>query len=267
MSEKQFSGQRMVSRLGAVLDPERTAVLVTRMRIIGACLGIVLIAASVVLATANGGFDWTSYHSSTARRSGGTGLTYEATGVLFGLVFLVGPLGFGYALRAGAGELLYLNGSELTVVTPGRRSAKVYDLARARSEVRLDKVPGSRPGSAEAREKVGSYRPVLVLFSASGRRETVIELAELRSRHMRPPQETRALEAAMRPAADPAVRHTAGQLRTVLRWRRLPVVHDASPDAIPATAEDETTGPVLRTPVFAGVAGPEIEIAEPPRRG
>ncbi|WP_035696819.1 hypothetical protein, partial [Glycomyces tenuis] len=197
-SGQPFSGHRMLSRVGAFLEPERTAVLVRNMRIIGACLGVVLIAGSVVLASMNGGFDWTSYHSATARGSSGTGLSYEGTGVVFGLVFLLGPLSLGFVLQAGAGDLLYLNGTELTVVKPGRRAPKVFDLSCARSEVRLDKVPGSRPGSAEAREKVGSHRPVLVLLSETGRRESVIELADLRSRQMRLSSETRMLEAAMR---------------------------------------------------------------------
>ncbi|SDD92238.1 hypothetical protein [Glycomyces harbinensis] len=231
----------------------------------GACLGIVLIVGSVVLATADGGFEWTSYHSSSARRSGGTGLSYEATGVMFGLAFLIGPLGIGYALRSNAGDLLYLNGTELTVVKPGRRAPKVFDLTRARSEVRLDKVPGSRPGSAEAREKVGSFRPVLVLLSESGQREAAVELADLRARHMRLSHETLALEAAMRFASDPAIQHAAGQLRTVLRWTRLPVIHDASPDAIPATPDGAASSTVLRTPVFSGVEGPEIEVVGPSR--
>lgn len=265
MSRSPISGQRMESRVGAFLGPESTAVFVRRTRILGACLGIVLVVGSVVLANVNGGFDWTSYHSSTARRSGGTGLSYEGTGVVFGLVFLIGPLGLGYALLASAGDLLYLNGSKLTVVKPGRRAPKVFDLTRVRSEVRLDKAPGSRPGSAEAREKVGSHRPVLVLLSESGRREAAIELADLRARHMRLAQETRALEAAMRLAADPAIQHAAGQLRTVLRWTRLPVVHDASPDAIPATPDGAASSPILRTPVFSGVAGPEIEVVGPKR--
>ncbi|THV30205.1 hypothetical protein [Glycomyces paridis] len=265
MSDSLFSAQRMVSRVGASLDPEDTATFVRRMRIIGACLGIALIVVSVALANANGGFDWTSYHSSTARRSGGTGLSYEGTGVVFGLVFLIGPLGFGYAIRSRAGDLLYLNGSELKVVKPGRRAPKALDLTRVRSEVRLEKVPGSRPGSAEAREKVGSFRPVLVLLSESGQRETAIELADTRARAMRLTHETRAFEAAMRSAADPAIRHAAGQLRTVLHWKRLPVVHDASSDAIPATPDGAASSPILRTPVISGVAGPEIEIVGPNR--
>lgn len=260
MPGSPVNGQRMVSRVGAFLDPENTATFVRRMRIIGACLGIALIAASVYLGSADGGFEWTSYHSSTARRNGGTGLSYEGTGVVFGLLFLIGPIGFGYALRSGAGDLLYLNGSALTVVKPGRREPKVLDLTQVCSEVRLEKVPGSRPGSAAAREKVGSCRPVLVLLSESGRREAAIELADLRARSMRLSHETRAFEAAMRFSADPAIQHTAGQLRTVLRWKRLPVVHDAAPDAIPATPDESTSSPIVKTPVYSGVAGPEIEV-------
>ncbi|GAA2125254.1 hypothetical protein [Glycomyces algeriensis] len=265
MSGTSFSGQRMESRIGSFLGPERTSILVRRMRISGACLGIALIAVSVVLGTMNGGFEWTDYHSSTARSNGGTGLSWEGSGVVFGLVFLIGPLGFGYALRAGAGDLLYLNGTELTVVKPGRRAPTVFDLARVRSEVRLEKVPGTRPGSAEAREKVGSHRPVLVLLSETGRREAVIELADQRSRAMRLSNETRALEAALRCGADPATQHAAGQLRTLLRWTRLPVIHDAAPDAIPASPEDATSAPIPRTRVASGVEGPEIEVAGPGR--
>ncbi|WP_211253053.1 hypothetical protein, partial [Glycomyces tenuis] len=61
-------------------------------------------------------------------------------------------------------------------------------------------------------------------------------------------------------AADPAIRHAAGQLRTVLRWTKLPVVHDAAPDAIPVSPEDASSAPVPRTPVISGVAGPEIKV-------
>jgi hypothetical protein len=260
MSGRSFSGRRMVSRIGASLDPEDTATLVRRMRISGACLGIALIAVSVVLGTVNGGFEWTAWRGSSFRRSSGTGLSWEGSGVVFGLVFLIGPLGFGYALRAGAGDLLYLDGTELTVVRPGRRAPKALDLARVRSEVRLEKVPGSRPGSAEAREKSGSYRPVLVLLSETGRREAVIELADQRTRGMRLSDETRALEAAMRFGADPAIQHAAGQLRTLLRWTRLPVIHDAAPDAIPVSPVDATSEPIPRTRVASGVEGPEIEV-------
>jgi hypothetical protein len=260
MSGKSFSGQRMESRIGSFLGPERTSIFVRRMRIIGTCLGIALIAVSVVLGTMNGGFEWTDYHSSTARSNGGTGLSYEGSGVVFGLAFLIGPLGFGYALKAGAGDLLYLDGTELTVVRPGRRVPDTFDLSRVCSEVRLEKVPGSRPGGAEAREKVGSYRPVLVVLSETGRREAVIELADRRSRAMRLSDETRALEAAMRFGVDPAIQHAAGQLRTLLRWTRLPVIHDAAPDAIPVSPDDATSAPIPRTRVASGVEGPEIEV-------
>lgn len=265
MSGRSFSGQRMVSRIGVALDPERTAILVHRTRIIGACIGIALIAVSVVLGTMDGGFEWTAYHGSGYRSSSGTGLSYEGTGVIAGLVFLVAPFNIGWALQNGAGDLLYLNGSELTVVKPRRRAPKVFDLSRTRSEVRLEKVPGSRPGSAQAREEVGSYRPVLVLLSESGAREAVIELADQRSRAMRLTHETRALEAAMRFGADPAIQHAAGQLRTVLRWTRLPVIHDAEPDAIPVSPDDSATAPIPRTRVASGVEGPEIEIVGPHR--
>jgi hypothetical protein len=152
-----------------------------------------------------------------------------------------------------------------SVVKPGRRAPRVVDLARVRSQVRLEKVPGSRPGSAEAREKVGSYRPVLVLLSETDRRESVIELADQRTRAMRLTHETRALEAAMRLSADPAIQHAAGQLRTLLRWKRLPVIHDAAPDAIPASPDDATSTPIPRTRVASGVEGPEIEVAGPGR--
>lgn len=265
MSGKSFSGQRMVSKIGVFLDPERTAAFVRRMRISGACLGIALIAVSAVLGSMNGGFEWTAYHSSTIRSSGGTGLSYEGSGVVFGLVFLIGPLSLGYALQAGAGDLLYLNGTELTVVKPGRRAPRVFDLARVRSEVRLEKVLGSRPGSAEAREKVGSHRPVLVLLSETGRRESVIELANQRTRAMRLAHETRALEAAMRFGADTAIQRAAGQLRTVLLWTRLPVIHDAAPDAIPASPADAASSPIPRTRVASGVESPEIEVVGPGR--
>lgn len=249
----------MVSRVGAVVEPEHMAEIVRKMRIIGASLGIALIAVSVVVPLMNGGFEWTAYHGSSYRSSSGTGLSWEATGLLVGAVFLVGPLATGWAFRQGAGEVLYLDGSRLTVVRPGRRAPEVFDLARARSEVRLDKVPGSSPGSAQAREQVGSYRPVLVLHNESGR-ETVIELANQRSRAMRLRHETRMFEAAMRVTFDPAVEHTAGQLRTVLRWTKLPVIHDAAPDAIPVSPADADSGPIPRTPVIEGVEGPELEI-------
>ncbi|MEV3936810.1 hypothetical protein AB0K52_12640 [Glycomyces sp. NPDC049804] len=255
----------MESRIGTFLGPERTSVLVRRTRIIGACLGFALLAVSVVLGTMDGGFEWTAYHGSSFRSSSGTGLSYEGTGVVFGLVFLLGPLSVGYALRAGAGDLLYLDGTQLTVVRLGRRVPKTFDLSRARSEVRLEKVPGSRPGSAEARENTGSHRPVLVLLSETGRRETVIELADQRSRAMRLRDETRALEAAMRFGLDPAIQHTAGQLRTLLRWTRLPVIHDAAPDAIPASPPDAASAPIARTRVTSGVEGPEIEVVGPGR--
>lgn len=260
MSGKSFSGQRMESRIGSFLGPERTSIFVRRMRIIGTCLGIALITVSVVLGTMNGGFEWTDYHSSTVRSNGGTGLSYEGSGVVFGLAFLIGPLGIGYALQAGAGDLLYLDGTELTVVKPGRRVLRTFDLSRVCSEVRLEKVPGSRPGSAEARQKVGSYRPVLVVLSETGRREVVIELADQRSRAMRLSNETRALEAAMRFGVDPAIQHAAGRLRTLLRWTRLPVIHDAAPDAIPVSPVDATSAPIPRTRVASGVEGPEIEV-------
>ncbi|MEU5873481.1 hypothetical protein AB0A73_18230 [Glycomyces sp. NPDC047369] len=259
MSGHTFSGHRMTSRVGAVVDPEHMAGIVRKMRIIGACLGIALLAASVVLPSMNGGFEWTAYHGASARSSSGTGLSWEATGVLVGAVFLLGPFATGWAFRQSAGEVLYLDGTRLTVVRPGRRAPDVFDLARARSEVRLDKVPGSRPGSAEAREQVGSYRPVLVLRTESGR-EAVIELANQRSRAMRLSHETRMLADAMRFTTDPGVGHTAGQLRTVLRWTKLPVIHDAAPDAIPASPEDAASSPIPRTRVAEGVAGPELEI-------
>lgn len=262
MSGKSYSGHRIVSRVGATLDPEHMAVLVRRMRIIGACLGAGLIIVSVVLSNLNGGFEWTSWEGGSFRRNSGTGLSYEGTGVVFGALFMIFPLGLGYAFRAATGEVLYLNGTQLTVVRPGRGEPVVLDLTRTLAQVRLDKVPGTRPGSAEARQKVGTHRPVLVLHPESGGRELKIELANLRDRNMRNRQETRMLEAAMRFATDPAIQHVAGQLRTVARWNKLPVVHHASPDAIPASPVDEPVQ-VPRTPVREGVAAPEIEIVGP----
>ncbi|WP_344488628.1 hypothetical protein [Glycomyces endophyticus] len=255
----------MESRIGSFLGPEQMAVFVRRMRITGTCLGVALLAVSVVLGTMDGGFEWTAYHGSTYRSSSGTGLSYEGTGVIVGLILLIVPYGIGYAFQVGAGDLLYLDGTELTVVRSGRRAPTALDLSQVRSEVRLEKVPGSQPGSAEAREQVGSYRPILVLLSETGSREAVIELADHRSRAMRLSDEIRALETAMRFSADPAIQHAAGQLRTLLRWTRLPVIHDTAPDAIPASPPDAASAPMPRTPVTSGVEAPEIEIAGPGR--
>lgn len=250
----------MLSRVGTNFDPERTVLFVRKMRLISACVGVVLIVGSVVLASMNGGFEWTSYEGSGFRRNSGTGLSYEGTGVVFGFVFLTSQFGLGFAFRAAAGDALYLNGTELTVVRPGRGEPRVFDLTRTRARVRLDKVAGSRPGSAKAREQVGTYRPVLVLFADSDGRESIIELANLTTRNMRYSQETRMLEGAMRFTTDPAIQHVAGQLRTVARWMKLPVIHEASPDAIPASPDDASSSPIPRTPVAVGVAAPEIEV-------
>lgn len=257
MSDKSYSGHRMLSRVGVMTDPAAMASIVRKMRIIGVCLGAVLIVGSVVLASMDGGFEWTSYHTG---RNSGTGLSYEGTGVVFGFVFMVAPFATGFAFRAGAGDLLYLNGTELTVVRPGRREPEVFDLTRSRAQVRLDKVTGSRPGSAKGREQAGTHRPVLVLSADPDGRETIVELANLTSRVMRSSHETRMLEEAMRFATDPAIQHAAGQLRTVARWTKLPVIHEASPDAIPASPTDAQSSPIPRTPVAVGVEAPEIQV-------
>ncbi|MGH8880397.1 MAG: hypothetical protein ACRD0P_24095 [Stackebrandtia sp.] len=250
----------MLSRVGASLDPERVSGIVRKMRIGGVCIGAALIAVSVIVPMMNGGFEWTAYHGESFRSNSGTGLSYEATGLLIGAVFLVSPFTFALVFRSVAGEALYLNGTELTVVKPGRGQDRVFDLTRTRAQVRLDKVPGSRPGSAEARQKVGTHRPVLALFADSDGGESIIELANLRDRYMRYSQETRMLEGAMRFATDPAIQHAAGQLRTVARWMKLPVIHEAAPDAIPASPDDALSSPIPRTPVAVGVAAPEIEV-------
>lgn len=97
-----------------------------------------------------------------------------------------------------------------------------------------------------------------MLLSETSRREAVIELADRRSRAMRLSDETRALEAAMRFGVDPAIQHAAGQLRTLLRWTRLPVIHDAAPDAIPASPPDAASAPIPRSPEPASPAGSKV---------
>jgi hypothetical protein len=216
----------MTSRVG--VDPERLAALVRLMKISGPAIGVLFIAGSVVLAVANGGFEWTGYNET---RQGRTALTYPAMGLVFGLVFLISPFAVGFALRRAAGEQLYLNGTELTIVSPGSREPDVFDLTRTRALVRLDAPTGSNTGDGEA----GTHRPVLVLLRDPGNREFVIELADLRTRRMRAEREILMLEGVLRFAADPATQWAAGQLRTVARWPRLPVIHESAPSAIPAS--------------------------------
>ncbi|MGH3729987.1 MAG: hypothetical protein ACRDTU_14745 [Micromonosporaceae bacterium] len=254
----------MASRVGIATDPERLAAMFRRIQISGAVTGVVLIVGSLVLATMDGGFEWTSYNET---RQGETALTYPATGVVSGVVLLLFPFTFGFVMRAAVGEQLYLNGTELTMVKPGSREPDVFDLTRTRAQVRLDAPTGSNVGrskaSGKAGDEVGAYRPVLVLFRESDGHESIIELANLRTRHMRADQEILMLEGAMRFAADPAIQHAAGQLRTVARWTKLPVIYETSPDAIPVTPADAQSSQAPQTPVANGIPAPEIEIVGP----
>ncbi|MHA6631253.1 hypothetical protein ACU61A_37955 [Pseudonocardia sichuanensis] len=258
LSSNAYSGHRMTSRVG--VDPERLAAVVRLVQISGAVLGVLLICGSVVLAFSNGGFEWTSYNET---RQGRTALTYPALGLVAGLVFLIGPFGVRLATRKAGGEQLYLNGTQLTIVSPGSREPDVLDLTRTRALVRLDPPTGSNTGRGDAGGTAGAHRPVLALFRASDNREFVIELANPRTRQMRSNQEILVLEGAMRFAADPATARAAAQLRTVARWTRLPVIHETSPDAIPASPYDTTSAPAPRTRVASGVPAPEIEIVGP----
>jgi hypothetical protein len=226
LATRTYNGHRMTSRVG--VDPERLAALARMMQISGPVIGALLITGSVVLATMNGGFEWTGFNET---RQGQTALTYPAMGLVFGLVFLVSPFTMGFAFRRAAGEQLYLDGAELTIVGPGNREPDVFDLTRTRASVRLDASTGSNAGRAET----GTHRPVLVLLRDPDNREFVIELADLRTRRMRSEREILMLEGVLRFAADPATQWAAGQLRTVARWPRLPVIHESSPNAIPAS--------------------------------
>jgi hypothetical protein len=262
LSNKMYNGHRMTSRVG--VDPERLAVVVRLVRISGAVVGVVLLAGSVVLAYLNGGFEWTGYNET---RQGRTALTYPAMLAVFGLGFLVGPFTLGFVVRRAAGEVLYLNGAQLTIVSPGSREPAVFDLTRTRARVRLDGPTGSstrRPGaSGKAGGGAGVVRPVLVLFRGSDNDEFIIDLANLQTRQMRSDQEILMLEGVMRFAADPATQLAAGQLRTVARWTRLPVIYEAAPDAIPASRAGTMSAPTPRTPVASGVPAPEIEVLQP----
>jgi len=262
LSDKTYNGHRMTSRVG--VDPERLAAVARLVQVSGDVVGVVLIAGSVVLAYMNGGFEWTGYNET---RQGGTALTYPAMGLVFGLVLLVGPFGVGFAIRRAAGEQLYLNGTELTIVSPGSHEPTVLDLTRTRARVRLDGPTGSNTGRPKASGKaaggVGAFRPVLVLCRDPGNNEFIIDLANLQTRHMRSDREILMLEGAMRFAADPATRWAAGQLRTVARWTRLPVNHETSPDAIPASPDGTRSAPPPRTAVARGVPAPEIEVVGP----
>lgn len=229
MPGKTYNGHRMTSRVG--VDPERLAALVRLMQISGPVIGVLLITGSVALATANGGFEWTGYNET---RQGQTGLTYPAMGIVFGLVFLVSPFAIGFALRRAGGEQLYLDGAELTIVGPGNREPDVFDLTRTRALVRLEAPTGSTAGRGKAAE-AGTHRPVLVLLRDTDNREFTIELADPRTRQMRAEREILMLEGVMRFAADPATQWAAGQLRTVARWPKLPVIGGSSPNAIPAS--------------------------------
>lgn len=258
LPDKTYNGHRMALRVG--VDRERLAGVVRLMRISGAVVGILLIVGSLVGASMNGGFEWTSYNETRQSR---TGLTYPALGVVFGLVFLIGPIGTGFAILRSAAGQLYLNGTELRIVSPGNREPEVFDLTRTRALVRLDARTGSNTGGAKASGAVGAYRPVLVLLRESDNREFVVELANPQTRQMRSDQEILLFEGAMRFAADPATQRAAGQLRTVARWTKLPVIHETAPDAIPASPPDAMSAPLPPTPVTRGVAAPEIEIVGP----
>jgi len=249
----------MTSRVG--VDPERLAAVVRLVRISGAVVGVALIAGSVVLAYMNGVFEWTGYNET---RQGRSSLTYPAMMAVFGLAFLVAPFTLGFVIRRAAGEQLYLNGAELTVVSPGSREPAVFDLTRTRARVRLDGPNTGRPkATGKAGGGAGVFRPVLVLFRGSGSDEFTIDLANLQTRQMRSDREILMLEGVMRFAPDPATQLAAGQLRTVARWTRLPVIYEASPDAIPASRAGTMSAPPPRTPVARGVPAPEIEVLQP----
>jgi hypothetical protein len=226
---KTYNGHRMTSRVG--VDPARMAALVRMLQISGPVIGVLFIAGSVALATANGGFEWTGYNET---RQGETALTFPAMGVVFGLAFLVSPFAIGFVLRRAAGEQLYLHGTELTVVGPGNREPDVFDLTRTRALVRLEAPTGSTTGRSKS-AGAGTHRPVLVLLRDSDNRELTIELSDPRTRQMRSERETLMLEGVLRLAADPATQWAAGQLRTVARWPTLPVIGGSSPNAIPAS--------------------------------
>lgn len=182
------------------------------------------------------GSEWTGYNETS---QGQTALTYPAMGLVFGLAFLVAPFGVRFATRRAAGDQLYHNGTELTLVSTGGRGPTVFDLTRTRTRVRL------------------------ALRRDPGNIEFIIDLTNPRTRHMRSDREIPMREGTMRFAPDPATRLAAGQLRTVARWTRLPVIYETSPDAVPASPDGTGSAPTPRTPVVRGVPAPEIDVVGP----
>lgn len=219
--------------------------------------------------------------------------TGEVVGVAAGVAVGCGLVGggpwlYGYSWRVQSRQELILDGAELTVGggMSGPRGLfphGVFDLTRAPLAVEL--VGGTRPKGMLGfrrghrrpltqqewarfviRERRGQcigsarlpYHPVLLLQRDDGWLVPV-ELCDVTSRQMRDQREILQLARVMDGSHLERVRRAAGQLRTVARWARLPLITAAEPDAVPSTPADYPLGdPPLRTPVRSGDHEPEI---------
>ncbi|HZE41485.1 MAG TPA: hypothetical protein VE172_22010 [Stackebrandtia sp.] len=219
---------------------------------------------------------------------------YVVLGYVCGLPLFAGvPWMVGFTQSRQANEQLVLNGTQLTVVGLIRSRPNVFDLSRAR--VRVELIGGRRTDSMTAELAQGKriaverreaqigrgplagagrrlpqsyfvpFHPVLVFYREADDFAIPVELCDVASRAMRDPRETMAIAEAMRFNADPVVQHTAGQLRTIARWRQLPHITAARADAVPATPADYPyDAPPIPTPVQGGEPAPEIQFEAPP---
>lgn len=274
MTATPHLGQEMSPRVVNPADRTRQLARAVRYRIAAIIFGVAILATVSVIVfrtRPENGNDWVSV----------------ITGTVCGLaVFCVLPWLTAVRLRRKAGERMYLNGTQLTIAGSGGKPATTLDLSRTRAEVRLDWLLDSDLINAtgvddEKRERAirlvrqgiekeiahGNapcvYAPVLILHRDDGRRIPVL-LADDKTRQMRSVAELHALERAMQFASDSAIQRAAGQLRTIARWRRLPAIFDAPPDAIPETPVDHpATADMVPTPVLRGESAPEITVTGP----
>ncbi|MGH8791759.1 MAG: hypothetical protein ACRDXX_03835 [Stackebrandtia sp.] len=213
---------------------------------------------------------------------------YVALGYVCGVPLFAGvPWMVGFTKQRQAGERLFLNGTQLTVVGMVGGGGNVFDLRNARMEVELiggvheenaakQLAQGNRVLLEQRQTQVGRgeinaskhyavpYHPVLVLYREADGMAIPVELCHVGSRQMRDPREIYMLVQAMQFNPDPRARHVAGQLRTIARWRQLPHILDADPHAVPATPADYPEhAPVIPTPVRAGEPAPEIQVTGP----
>ena len=178
-----------------------------------------------------------------------------------------------------AGYVLFISAGRLVLTSSGRpirsvelagsrATVELVGGVRERSDVTDEPLLPRKPVDSDLSIGVGEYfvplHPVLRVEDVHSGDVIVVELCDVAGRRMRDREQLAMLRDVVE--TDIGAGHAAGQLRTLMRWQRLPRIVDADPDAVPSTPADRPDhAQVLPTVVRAGVPAAEIQIGPGPR--